>query len=118
MTCGCSLGVAAMLELGDKPSLLELTHGAQDLANRWYGAPTLRTATILTSCASVDAFSPLGVWEQEEVVIQTASADALSRCRAEMPAVAAHQLSASSAWKSCLPASWPLNASATRRAFP
>jgi len=32
-TRGGSLGVTTMLELGDKPGLLELTHGAQDLAH-------------------------------------------------------------------------------------
>jgi hypothetical protein len=38
LTLTCSpLGVAAMLKLGDKPSLLELTHGAQASAHHLRG---------------------------------------------------------------------------------
>ena len=36
-TCSCSLGVTAMLKLGDKSGLLELTHGAQDLTHHFGG---------------------------------------------------------------------------------
>jgi hypothetical protein len=35
--CSCSLCVTAMFELGDRPSLLELTHGTQDLAHHLRG---------------------------------------------------------------------------------
>jgi len=37
LTCSRPLGVAAMLKLGDKPSLPELTHGAQALAHHLRG---------------------------------------------------------------------------------
>ncbi len=34
---GCPLGIATMLELGDKACLFELTHGAEDLAHHLGG---------------------------------------------------------------------------------